>query len=65
MPEKKPSPKLGRPKILPKELDDRYQIRCSTKDIERWTKHADEAGYGSLSAWIRKVCNTAVKQLAK
>ena len=63
MPEKKP--KLGRPKTLPKELDTRYQIRCSTKDVEAWEAHAEKLGYVGASAWIRKVVNDALKQASK
>lgn len=59
MPEKKP--KLGRPKTLPKDLDTRYQIRCSTKDVEAWKAHAAKLGFRDASAWIRKAVNDAIK----
>lgn len=60
--EKKP---VGRPKILPAELTERFQIRCSVKDIESWETRALSLGYGNVSAWIRKVANDAMKQPAK
>lgn len=63
MAEKKP--KLGRPKSLPKELDTRYQIRCSTKDVEAWEAHAEKLGYVGASAWIRRVVNDALRRASK
>jgi len=67
MPEKSKhvSPKLGRPRTLPKELDTRYQIRCSAKDVAAWEAHAERLGYGSMSAWLRHVANAAIKQPSK
>lgn len=54
--------KLGRPKVLPPELNTRYQIRCSDKDVEAWEKRATQLGYPGASSWIRKVLNDALKQ---
>lgn len=62
MPEKKP--KLGRPKTLPKELDTRFQIRCSTKDVEAWKANALRLGFRDVSAWIRKAANDALNKQA-
>ena len=54
--------KQGRPKILAPELDTRFQIRCSAKDVEAWEEQAEALGYGGASAWIRHVVNQAIKQ---
>ncbi len=59
--EKKP---VGRPKILPAELDTRFQIRCSKADEEAWKKHAETLGY-SAGQWIRKTLNDAMTKQAK
>lgn len=55
----------GRPKVLSPELDSRFQIRCSTSDIEAWEGRAEALGYGGASAWIRHVINQAIKQPVK
>lgn len=57
--EKKP---IGRPKVLPPELDTRKQIRCASVDFAKWEERAFEMGFPDVSAWIRKVANDALKQ---
>lgn len=52
----------GRPRVLPKELSSRFQIRCAPDDIEAWEARAQAMGYGGASAWIRKVLADALKQ---
>jgi hypothetical protein len=53
--------KLGRPKQLAKELDTRYQIRCSAKDVAAWEATAEKLGFVGASAWIRQTLNAALK----
>lgn len=57
-------PKLGRPKTLPKELDTRYQIRCSARDMEIWKELAYKNGY-DVSGWIRKIANDVAKRQSR
>lgn len=54
--------KQGRPKVLSPDLDTRFQIRCSAKDVKAWEAQAEALGYGGASAWIRHVVNQALKQ---
>lgn len=54
--EKKP---VGRPKVLPAELDTRFQIRCSKADEKAWKAHAKKLGF-SPAQWIRKTLNGAL-----
>ncbi len=55
---------MGRPKVLPTELDTRFQIRCAKSDEEAWKKHAKRLGY-TAGQWIRKVLNEAIAQPVK
>lgn len=50
----------GRPKVLPPDLDKRYQIRCASRDFELWEKHRKKIGFPNLSAWLRKLANDAL-----
>lgn len=56
--------KQGRPKMLPAELSERFNIRCSKTDLEKWTERAVALGYGSVSAWLRRVANESLKAKA-
>ncbi len=55
----------GRPRTLPASLDKRKQIRCATRDFEAWVERSRSVGFPDVSAWIRKVCNDALKQPAR
>ena len=67
MPRKRPSEEdrkpVGRPKVLPDDLDTRIQIRCKKAEEEAWDAKAEALGY-SRSQWIRKVLNAALKPKA-
>lgn len=56
-------PKLsGRPRILPRELDVRKQVRLGSEQLERWTRRSVELGFPDVSAWIRKSCENELKR---
>ena len=64
--EKKPKPqKQGRPKMLPAELSERFNVRASCSELETWKEHASNLGVGSLGGWLRMVANRAVMQSVK
>jgi hypothetical protein len=64
MPRKRPAEEdrkpVGRPKVLPAELDTRIQIRCTKTEESAWEVKAKAMGY-TRSQWIRKVLNAALK----
>ena len=63
MAEKKPT--IGRPRKFPADMSERFNVRCTAADLEAWTTRAAEESFGSVAAWMRKVCNDAVKKPAR
>jgi hypothetical protein len=41
-------------------LDTAFMIRCNSRDLARWKKHATELGFGGAAAWVRKVVNDEI-----
>jgi hypothetical protein len=55
----------GRPKVLHPELDTRFQIRCSSKELELWEERAVALGYTGAGAWLRQVATVALRTPVK
>lgn len=55
-PKKRPGEKrpVGRPPVNPPEMSERFMIRCTPDDLERWGKEAARLGL-TVGSWVRMI----------